>query len=159
MDFITPCTQVSYMMNANCLAALLVISTAGCYNTVPVGDATPVPGKEVVVLLTDAGTKQLSGPLGQATTQIRGRYIDSSPDTLHLGMIATTLTDGEEHLWNGEAVGIPRQYIATLGQKEISQGKTAGVSVLALLAAAAIKIGFSGITGTSGKTGGPPAGQ
>lgn len=159
MGFINPCTWVSYRMNLTRLSALLLISAAGCYTTVPVGDATPLPGKEVVVLLTDAGSKQLSGPLGQATTQVRGRYLDSSPDTLRLGMIATTLSNGEDRLWNGEIVAIPRQFIATLGQQEISQGKTAGVTVLGVLAAVAVKAGFSGITGTKSKGTGPPAGQ
>jgi hypothetical protein len=146
-------------MNANRLTALLWLATAGCYNTVPLSNATPVVGKELVVQLTDAGSTQLSGPLGQTTTQVRGLYLDSTPDTLHLAMIATTMVNGEERLWNRENVGIPRQYVATVGQKVLSSGKTAGVAALGIVGAIAVKLGFSGITGTKGKTGGPPTGQ
>jgi hypothetical protein len=159
MDFIIPRTRVSFRMNANRLSLLLLVSAAACYNTVPVGNTTPVVGKELVIQLTDAGSAQLSGALGQTTTEVRGLYVDSSPDTVRLGIIATTLANGEERLWNHEIVGIPRQYIARLGQKELSSGKTAGVAVLAVLAAAAVKIGFSGVTGSNGRNGGPPAGQ
>jgi len=111
------------------------------------------------VLLTDAGSAQMSGPLGQATTQVRGLYVDSPPDTLRLAMIATTLADGEEHLWNKEVVGIPRQYVATTARKVLSSSKTTGVATLGALAAVAVKFAFSGVTHTGGKTTGPPAGQ
>lgn len=146
-------------MSSTRFVLVLLISTAACYNTVPVGTSTPVPGKELVLLLTDAGTAQLSGPLGQATTQVRGLYVDSSPDTLHLAMIATTLADGEERLWNKEIVGIPRQYVATTGQKVLSSSKTTSVAALGALAVVAVKAAFSGLTHTGGKTTGPPSGQ
>jgi hypothetical protein len=153
------CTGVSYRMNATRLAALLLVSAVGCYNTVPVANTTPAAGEELVVQLTDAGSAQLSGALGQTTTHVRGLYVDSTPDTLRLGVIATTLVNGEERLWNHETVAIPRQYIATLARKELSSGKTAGAAVLGVLAAVAVKMGFSGVTGTNGHNGGPPAGQ
>jgi hypothetical protein len=146
-------------MNAIRLASLLLVSVFGCYNTVPVGNTTPVAGKELVVQLTDAGSGQLSGALDQTTTQVRGLYLDSSPDTLRLAMIATTLADGEERLWDKEIVGIPRKYIATTGQKVLSPSKSTGVAVLGVVVAIAVKVGFSGFTGTKGKTTGPPTGQ
>lgn len=146
-------------MNATRLTALIFISSVGCYNVIPVANTTPAAGKELVVQLTDAGSAQLSGALGQATTMVRGAYLDSSSDTLRLAMIATTLANGEERLWNREIVGIPRQYVARLGQKELSPTKTAAVAALGILSAVAVKIGFSGITGTNSRGGGPPVGQ
>ena len=146
-------------MKATRLAAWLVVSTAGCYNTIPLGDAAPVVGQEMVVQLTDAGTRQLSGPLGQATTEVRGLYVDSSPDTVHLSMIATTLANGEDRLWSKETVGIPMQYVATISRKVLSPSKSAGASVIGIGVVIAVKAAFSGITGTKSKGTGPPAGQ
>jgi len=116
-------------MKISSLAAPLLVLTTGCYNTVPLAGVTPVAGKELVVQLTDAGSRELS------------------------------VANGEERLWNKEIVGIPRQYIATTGQKVLSSSKTIGVAALSAVAAIAVKIGFSGITGTKGKTTGPPVSQ
>lgn len=159
MGFFTLCTMVSYSMKPIRIVPLLLVLTSGCYNTVPLGGVTPAAGTELVVQLTDAGSRGLSGPLGQATTQVRGLYVDSSADTLRLAMIATTLANGEDRLWNKEVVGIPRQYVATTSEKVLSSSKSTGVAVLGVVGAIAVKLGFSGITGTKGKSTGIPVGQ
>ena len=159
MDFITLCPVVSYSMKSTRIVPLLFVLASGCYNTVPLGDVTPAAGKELVVQLTDAGSRDLSGSLGQATTQVRGLYVDSSGDTLRLAMIATTLANGEERLWNKEVVGIPRKYVATTSEKVLSSSRSTGVAVLGVVGAIAVKLGFSGITGTKGKSTGIPVGQ
>ncbi|MEO5588901.1 MAG: hypothetical protein ABIS03_04885 [Gemmatimonadaceae bacterium] len=141
------------------LALPLWLLTAGCYSTVPLRGLPPAPGREVVVQLNDSGSRQLSGQLGPATIQLRGKPLASQGDTMKLAMIATTLANGEERLWNQEVVSISREYIATTGERVLSKSRTAGVVALVVAGLVAATLGLNGLTGTRTSGRRPPVTQ
>jgi hypothetical protein len=112
-----------------------------------------------VVQLTDAGSENLARFVGPRATEIRGRYLGSSPDTLRVAVLGVTMRNEEERFWQQEQLGIPRSAIATLRERRLSRPRTAGVVALAAATAILVKIGFGGSPHSSGSHQGPPAGQ
>ena len=146
-------------MISRCSLGIVLIASLGCYAAVPLATPAPSPGSELVVQLTDAGSENLARFVGPRATEIRGRYLSSSPDTLRVAVLGVTMRNEEERFWQQEQLGIPRGAIATLREKRLSRPRTAGVVALAAAAAVLVKIGFGGSPGSSGSHQGPPAGQ
>lgn len=140
-------------------SGIVLLAAVGCYDAFPLVTPAPQPGRELVVQLTDAGSENLARFVGPRATEIRGRYLGSSPDTLRVAVLGVTMRNEEERFWQQEQLGIPRSAIATLRERRLSRPRTAGVMVLLAAAAALVKIGFDGSPGTSGSHQGPPAGQ
>lgn len=138
---------------------MFLLVSVGCYAAVPIDTSAPQPGRELVVQLTDSGSANLARLVGPRATEIRGRYLGSSPDTLRVAVLGVTIRNEEERFWQQEQIGIPRSAIATLRERRLSRPRTAGVVVLAAAAAFLVKLGFDGSPGSSGSHTGPPAGQ
>lgn len=138
---------------------MIVLASLGCYQAVPLSTPAPELGREVVVQLTDAGSEHMARLVGPRATEIRGRYIGSSTDTLRVEVLGVTMRNEEERFWQREHLGIPRSAVATLSERRFSRSRTAGVVALAAAAAFLVKLGFDGSAGSSGRRQGPPSGQ
>ena len=140
-------------------SGIVLLASLGCYDAVPLATPAPEPGRELVVQLTDAGSENLARIVGPRATEIRGRYLGGSADTLRIAVIGVTMRNEEERFWQHELVAIPRIAIATVRERQLSRPRTAAVLALVAAAAVLVKIGFGGSPGSSGSHTGPPAGQ
>jgi hypothetical protein len=143
------------------MRCLLLGTTAmlamGCYTAEPVVTATQ-PGQELVVQITDAGSAQLAHYVGPGVSVINGRFMNAAGDTLKMAVSSTETRAGDVHFWKGEEISLTKNLVATLSEKKLSPVRSVLATGVALAAAALLKVGFGGSSG-SGRTTRPPVGQ
>jgi hypothetical protein len=124
-----------------CLSCALSV---GCYTYRPLGsvDAVmPAPGTQVEARLTTAGAAALANQVGPDVLLLDGTLIAADSNGLTLKM---TRSESARHIsseWRGEQVTVPRDDIASVGQRKLSVGATALLGGLAgggVVAAAAL---------------------
>jgi hypothetical protein len=138
---------------------ITVMLSWGCYAHVPETSVAPDPGTRVRVLLTDAGSTELARHIGPRVSTINGEIMRREDDgELALAVSSTVTRDGSEAFWKGEAVTVPRPYVAVLQRRKLAVART--VVLAGALAGAAIGLGrITGVVGGGGRGGGPPPPQ
>jgi hypothetical protein len=109
---------------------------AGCYRYVPFEH--PGPSTPVSAALTDRGSVELSEAIGPSAVRIDGRLISITDTTLSLAVSKVRFRNGNANVWSGEAVTVPRTYIATLQERQFSGGRTTVLSTVVLGAVVAL---------------------
>jgi hypothetical protein len=127
---------------------------AACYSHIPA--ATAPSGSRIRILLSDSGTRELARYVGPRVSTINGTVERSeNGGDLVLAVSSTVTNEGSETFWKGEAVAVPRPYIAVLQQRKLSVPRTAALA--GGLLAGAIGLGrATGAIGSGGGKGGPP---
>ena len=134
---------------------LAVALLCGCYVHVPETLVAPEPGRRVRILLTEAGSTELARYVGPRIGTINGDVIRADSAGLEIAVSSTVTRDENETFWKGEAVSVPRDYVAVLQRRQIAVGRT--VAFVGGLAGAAIGLGtVTGVVGGGGPRGGPP---
>ena len=126
--------------------ALTAWSLMGCYTYIPVaGRAVPVAGDGRVVL-TDAGTAAMAGPLGPNVREIDGIILRATADSVVMTVAQTTTTSRERFTSTGVTVAIARPLVQDISARTFSRKRslTFGAAVLAILSVA-----FSAVTAAS----------
>jgi hypothetical protein len=129
-----------------------VMAFTSCYSTIPVG-ASPSRGSELILDMTSQATERMGGFLGRGTVSVRGRLVDWEPDSVVLAMLATQIARGDEQLWKGERVAIPRDAVARITERRVNRGRTS----LAILGAVTVIVTAVGLI--SGSIGGGRGGD
>lgn len=134
-----------------CAVILLpAMALTACYSTVPVR-GTPRDRAEVVLDMTPAATQEMGSFLGRGTVSIRGRLLEWQPDSIVVSMLATEVEQGDEQLWKGERVAVPRTAVEHVTERRVQRGRTALVILAAVgIVATAVGVISSGVGGTSG---------
>jgi hypothetical protein len=137
------------------VSPIVLIVLCGCYVNVPLTTA-PAPGSRVHVALTDRGSVELAQYLGPRVSGVDGRLVQSSDSTVSVSVSQVVMQSGDEQLWKGESVAIPREAIASVQGRKLSFWRSGIIG--GALAAAALLIGSQAGGGSSGggKKGGPP---
>jgi hypothetical protein len=129
---------------------ILVMALTSCYSTIPVS-AAPSRGAELILDMTPQATERMGGFLGRGTVSARGRLLNWEPDSVVVSMLATQIARGDEQLWRGERVAIPRDAVARITERQVNRGRTSLAILGAItLMATAVGIISGGISGTSG---------
>ena len=126
--------------------ALTAWSLMGCYTYVPVaGPGVPVTGDGRVVL-TEAGTAAMVGPLGPNVREIDGIILRATADSVVMTVAQNTTTSRERFTSTGVTVAIARSLVQEVGVRTFSRKRslTFGGAVLAILSVA-----FSAVTAAS----------
>lgn len=139
------------------LSILLAASTVGCYTYTPLHtNAAPATGQQVRVELTQTGSDSLSRVVGPSVQSIDGRLMLSSPEGIELGVTQVKMYSGLEQYWKGEAVTVPKPFIANIDERSFSWGKTGLLGGVIVLMALAITAGAAGGSLFGGGGGGQP---
>jgi hypothetical protein len=139
-----------------CIAWSLTIAATGCYYYEPVETLAPQPGTYMQVALTDSGTSHFWGYLGPDVGNVRGRVINTDPQSLAISVESVEQRHGQVLTWKGETVKLSREYVATMRERHLSKVRTAmlaGGSVLGFV------LGVTAVTSVSGGSGGGSGGQ
>jgi hypothetical protein len=110
------------------VCTLAVEVSSGCFTYAHVDPATVVPGRDVHVELTDAGTVGLAALIGPGMTAMDGRVVAVDTASMRLAVSQTTDRRTIDHLWNAELVTVPRPFIDRIQQRKFSAGRTAALS-------------------------------
>lgn len=133
---------------------ILLVLFCGCYTNVPLS-TTPQPGARVHVELTDRGTVDLAQYLGRGVAGVDGRLVQDGDSTLSVSVSQVVLQSGEEQIWKGEKVAIPRDAIASVKGRRLSFWRTGLIGGI-VVAAAFIVGSQAGSSSGGGKRGTPP---
>jgi len=115
-------------MRRFCLV-LLVGFSAGCYSYRPVTPPGPEPGATVSAGLTQEGSLAVAPLLGPEVAEVSGRVVATTGDTLRLSLASVTSQRGIPTSWRGEEVQLARARLSYLGQRRLSPGGTALLSM------------------------------
>jgi len=137
------------------VATLLVATTAGCYNYVPVARSQPAPSSFLAVRLTDPGSDLLATYLGPQIRVLRGRYVSADEHAFVLSVSSVESRRGDSYSWRGENVTVPNEFVWTMEQRHPARAKTALFAVVVLTSFFGVYAAFSpGASGTSPNGGG-----
>jgi len=137
------------------VSPIVLLILCGCYVNVPVA-TTPAPGSRVHVALTDRGSVDLAQYLGRGVAGVDGRLIQSDDSSVSVAVSQVVFQSGDDQLWKGESVAIPRNAVATVQRRKLSFWRSGLIG--GAVAAAALLIGSrtGGSSSGGGKKGGPP---
>ncbi len=139
------------MMRVSPIALLLL---CGCYVNVPL-TSTPEPGARVHLALTDQGSVDLAPYLGRGIAGVDGRLLRSNDSVVSVSVSQVVLQSGDDQLWKGESVAIPREAISSVKGRKLSFWRSGLIG--GVVAAAAFVIGSQASSGSGGgKTAPPP---
>lgn len=133
--------------------ALLAATLSGCYTYgEPMRAEQVTPGKPVRVELTLTGGDSLARFLGPSVQMVDGRLVAATNTGYEVGVTQVTQYSGLEQYWKGEAVTLPKPYVATIKERTFSYGKTGLLAALVIVAGAALQStgGLSGVFGNKG---------
>jgi hypothetical protein len=140
------------------VSALALFVLAGCYVYVPIGTQVPDPGARLEVRLTDVGADTLAPLIGDNVSSVRGNLVSGNQDALVLAIKSVLLRSGDERLWSGEHVMLPRPTIAIVSERRLSRWRTGLTTGLAMLGSVALVASLNG-GGVEGRPGGGGPGQ
>lgn len=136
------------------VSPIVLLLLCGCYVNIPL-TTTPEQGARVHVALTDRGSVDLAQYLGPRVAAVDGRLLTSDDSVLSISVSQVVLQSGDDQLWKGERVAIPRDAVATVQGRKLSVWRS-GIIGGAIAAAAFIIGSQSGGSVGGGKKGGPP---
>lgn len=134
---------------------LLILQFTGCFHYVPAPGSALRDGTVVSIGLTDAGRIALTEAIGPGVLELGGKVIASDDSTLVLAVSTVEYLDVDTPVrWSGERVAVPRQFVSTVRERQLSKSRSwlmAGVLVVgaALLSTLAI-VGFGSDTEDGG---------
>jgi hypothetical protein len=136
------------------VSPIVLLLLCGCYVNVPLA-TTPEPGSQVHLALTDRGSVDLAQYLGRGVTGVDGRLLGSEDSVVSVSVSRVVMQSGDDQLWKGESVTIPREAIASVQRRKLSFWRSGLIG--GVVAAAAFAIGSqAGGSSGGGKPGGPP---
>lgn len=137
---------------------VVLLLLCGCYVNVPLV-TTPEPGSRVHLALTDRGSVDLAQYLGPRVAAVDGRLVQSDDSVISVSVSQVVMQNGDDQLWKGESVAIPREAIASVQRRKLSFWRSGIIG--GVVAAAAFLIGSQagGASGGGKKGGQPPVGQ
>ena len=138
------------------LAAISLVSGCHSYRQAGPADAVaPATGSHIQVRLTQQGTASLALQIGPQAVMVDGDVLSATADSLTL---AVRSVEDARHIttdWKGEQVTIPRDAIASMGERRLAVGATALIGGLAAGSVIAAAEFLSG-SGASSQTVAPP---
>jgi hypothetical protein len=117
------------------LAGAMALCT-GCYTYAPLS-ASPVPGSEVAVILTDRGRVALNDRVGPEMDELRGRLVSRTDSTVTLSMMESVSLRGVSASWTDEVLTLRGDDYGSIRLKQLSRGRS---TVLAAGFAAAMTL-------------------
>ncbi|MDQ8159450.1 MAG: hypothetical protein P3C12_08580 [Gemmatimonadota bacterium] len=145
-----PRNSVAGRFTAAPVLALTAWSLLGCYTYVPVaGQGMPVTGDGRVVL-TEAGTAAMTGPLGPNVREIDGIILRTTADSVVMTVAQTTTATRERFISTGVTVAIARPLVQEVTLRTFSRKRslTFGAAVVAILSVALSAVTAASASGT-----------
>jgi hypothetical protein len=133
---------------------VLGLSAGGCYSYTPIEGATPSPGLEVRLALSDAGSVQMAPLIGPRINAIDGRAIQTTDTALVLAVEGVVGQGGRSMNWSLERLSVPRSAVSSVQTKTFDHKKTWAIAGLTVVGAFAVSQAFGLGNGFDGLLGG-----
>jgi hypothetical protein len=149
-------------MRSEGIVLVSILLASACYSYQPAGNAdvvAPANGSRVQVRLTQQGSIALSRQIGSEAVMLDGDIVAASPDSLRIAVRSVEDARRVATEWKGEQVAIPRDAIASVGERKLSVGATALLGGLAAGTVIAASELFSGAGASTVPVNRPPGGQ
>jgi hypothetical protein len=137
------------------VASALLVSTTGCYTTIPLGTTVPAPATRVVAALTDSGTVAMGGAIGTGALAIEGVVAAADVSAWDVELLRVDHRGDTSIRWNREVVRFPRSALADPAAKRLDRKRSWVAAILVGIAAGAAA-GWFALTGAEEQI--PPVG-
>ncbi len=104
------------------IGALCLVS--GCYRYDPLTTSSPAPGTYVAATLSDGASEELTRSLGPGAFVVRGRVLATDERGLLVSVSSVETKRGILLPWQGEAVALPSDGIASLDVRRLAKGRS-----------------------------------
>jgi len=144
------------------LAVLVAVAPlqSGCYNYRSLRRSELTPATYLAIMLTDAGSEELTPYIGPNVLVVRGRFLSASDRGFVLSVAAVESRRGDMLEWKGETVTVPGEFVRSMEERHGATGKTvllAGAGLAGFFVAyAAFGPGVGGSTPGGAGGGGSP---
>jgi hypothetical protein len=119
-------------------AALFPVAT-GCYTYRAIPGEAAAAGTPVSLDITDRGRVGLASDVGPGVRRIEGTLVGRTDSLLVVSVREVDLLNGRSTRWSGETVRVPRDWVASVGERNFSRGRTwLAIGAATALTAAAI---------------------
>lgn len=137
-------------------ALLSLALLAGCFQYVPVRNASPRPGTRVQVFLNDPQEVRTGEVTANDVVEIRGEVVSADSARLLLSAFGLTSRSGYEHVATGQTTMVPRLNIAGIRENRVSPLRTGFLAGAVVLAGAIFVSEVANPRGSGPGGGGPP---
>ena len=132
-------------------AAAFAASVSACYHYAPGETAAIQPGAVVRFDLSPSGASDLSPVLGAGTNAVEGTVLSAADSGYRMSVTGTRkVSTAGVVSWAGEQVTIPRTAVEHVQLRSLDRRRTFGVAILAILAAAAVKVIVNAVDSSAG---------
>ena len=134
----------------------LVLVASSCYRFTPIEGATPAPGQEVRLSLSDEGSVRMAPLIGPRIEAIDGRIVQTTDTALVIAVAAAVTQGGRAMTWSMERLTVPRSAVSSIRTRTLDRRKSwivAGLGVVGAIAlgeAFGLGSGFGGFLGVGG---------
>ena len=134
----------------------LVLVASSCYRFTPIEGATPAPGQEVRLFLSDEGSVRMAPLIGPRIEAIDGRIVQTTDTALVIAVEAAVTQGGRAMTWSMERLTVPRSAVSSIRTRTLDRRKSwivAGLGVVGAIAlgeAFGLGSGFGGFLGVGG---------
>jgi hypothetical protein len=135
------------------LCAGLLLFQSGCHTFLPLQEQAPVPQSLVAVVLNDRGRALMGDRLGETIDRIEGTLVESSETAVRLQVSRTVSLQGSTAIWAGEEVVVQREGVRGFRTRQFSRGRTAMLSIAAVMGLVVIGATLTLLVGGGGRPG------
>jgi len=103
----------------------VVLLTAGCFATVPLGEGPPPAGTRILAEMTPEGSRQMAPVIGENVLQVEGRVQEIRGNQWDLLVSRVEQSGGQGSFWNDERVTFQSEVFARVERRELDRFRTA----------------------------------
>jgi hypothetical protein len=110
-----------------CLAvasALFLISGSACVEYLPAPETAIAPSRDVRILLTETGQRQLAPQVGMRVAAIDAGIERATTDSIELRVLATVDEAGLTTRWTGERLHMSRAFVTGVRTRQVSRTRS-----------------------------------
>jgi hypothetical protein len=112
-----------------------------------------------VLVLTERGSLDIARQVGPGISALEGTVATVSPAEISLRVTRAEQRNGSDVSWNGEAITVPTQAVASMQERNLDRKRSwgMGIAIAALAITLGLLIGTGAFSGSNTDSGGPPA--
>ena len=136
-------------MTALVAVVVLLPNVTGCYESLAVQTSAVPAGTEVSLAITDRGRVALGPQMGEGVVRLNGRVAEASDSAYVVRVSSVEYLASPTGHWTGEEIKVPRDYIANVKERRLSQKRSWLMAAIVAGGIAAVALGIKIIGGGS----------
>lgn len=107
------------------VVAASALAAGGCFAYRRAEPTSLQPGEGVRIVLSSAGSQELTTQVGPRVTRLEGRVIGARDTALSVAVRQLLRTPASEEFWNGDSVVVPVRVVDTVAVRRLDRRRSA----------------------------------